>query len=104
MKEIYTIYRICDKWYLLHGEGIIINKLFYCLSCKRVINNEQSCEYCKSEEINELLVGVPVNVIGDKLKGKVFKIKDGVVSIILKDASKNKLIKEYEASKLKKVL
>jgi preprotein translocase subunit YajC len=81
-----------------------MSKLFYCTSCKRVINNEQCCEYCKCEEINELAVGAPVNVIGNKLKGKVLKIKDGIVRIIIRDASKNKLVKEYEASKLTKVL
>jgi len=81
-----------------------MSKLFYCLACKRVINNKENCEYCKSEETNELVLGAPVNVIGNKLKGKVFKISEGMVSIIVRDAANKKLVKEYEASKLKKVL
>ena len=81
-----------------------MSKLFYCKSCKRVISNEQCCEYCKSEEIKELVEGAPINVIGGKLKGKVLKITDQMVRVILLDASNNKLVKEYEASKLKKVI
>jgi hypothetical protein len=81
-----------------------MSKLFYCTSCKRVVNNEQCCEYCKCEETNELVVGAPVNIIGNKLKGKVLKITGEIVRIIIRDASNNKLVKEYEASKLTKII
>ena len=101
MSAAYSYYKALTAG---NKEVCIMSKLFYCTSCKRVINNEQSCDYCKCEEINELWVGTPVNVIGNKLKGKVLKISDGIVKIIVRDASNKKLVKEYAASKLKKVL
>jgi len=81
-----------------------MNKLYYCLECKRVIKSSEACDYCKSENVNELVVGAPVNVIGQKLKGKVLKIDNDIVRILVRDQSNNKLIKEFEPAKLNKVL
>jgi len=85
-------------------EGFIMSKLYYCLECKRVIKNPETCDYCKSKEVNELVVGAPVNVIGQKLKGKVLKIDNDIVRLLVRDQSNNKLVKEFEPSKLNKVL
>ena len=81
-----------------------MSKLYYCMECKRVIKNAEVCDYCKAETINELVVGAPVNVIGEKLKGKVLKIDNDVVRLLIRDQSNNKLIKEFAASKLNKIL
>ena len=81
-----------------------MSKLYYCLDCKRIFRNAEVCDYCKSEEVNELVVGASVNVIGQKLKGKVLKINDDVVRILVRDQSNSKLVKEFEPSKLNKVL
>lgn len=81
-----------------------MSKLYYCLECKRVIKNPEVCDYCKADTINELVVGAPVSVIGQKLKGKVLKIDNDLVRLLVRDESKNKLIKEFEPSKLKKVI
>jgi preprotein translocase subunit YajC len=81
-----------------------MNKLYYCNECRRVITSSENCNYCNSSYIDELAVGAPVNVIGTKLKGKVLKVKDNTVRILIKDEGNNKMIREYDGQKLRKVL
>lgn len=81
-----------------------MDKLYYCTDCKRVFGEASQCEYCSCSSIKELNVGVPVNVIGTKLKGKVLKIKAGKVKLLIKDENKDMYIKEFEAEKLRKVI
>lgn len=81
-----------------------MERLYYCSECKRVITSEGKCDYCNSKDVKELMLKTPVNVIGTKTKGKVLKIKNGKINLIIKDEANNKLVKEYEANQLKKVL
>ncbi|WP_315119600.1 hypothetical protein [uncultured Clostridium sp.] len=81
-----------------------MGKLFYCTECKRVINSGEKCNYCNGENIKDLSYGTPVNVIGTKTKGRVLKIKDNVVRLLVRDEYNNKFIKEYESGQLRKVL
>lgn len=81
-----------------------MDKLYYCADCKRIINDEKVCSYCKGENIEKLSIGAPVSVIENKQKGKVLKIKDGIVRLLIRTDSNEKFIKEYEANKLRKVL
>lgn len=81
-----------------------MNKLYYCNECKRVVKSSENCNYCNGNLIDELVDGTPVNVIGTKLKGKVLKIKDNTVRLLIKDEGNNRLIREYEVEKLRKVL
>lgn len=81
-----------------------MNKLFYCKDCLRVVREDGVCTHCKGQNLKELVVGAPVNILGSKLKGKVLKIKDGVARILITDETKNKYIKEFDADKLKKVI
>ncbi|KAJ50573.1 hypothetical protein BD780_002737 [Clostridium tetanomorphum] len=81
-----------------------MGKLYYCSECKRVLKDNEKCEYCNAESIKELNYGTPVNVIGSKLKGKVLKIKDNMVRLIIRDENNSKFIKEYELEKLRKIL
>lgn len=85
-------------------EELWMANLFYCNKCKRVINNETQCNYCGDMEINRLLQGTSVNIIGTKEKGKVFKISDETVKVIIIDAAKNKIIREYRVEQLKKII
>lgn len=78
--------------------------LFYCVNCKRVITNDTQCDYCGDKQINKLLQGTSVNVIGTKEKGKVFKISGEAVKIIVIDLAKNKVLREYKAEQLKKIV
>lgn len=78
--------------------------LFYCKKCKKVIVSEALCEYCGSSEVNRLLQGTSVNIIGTKEKGKILKVCDELVKVIVIDVAKNKLVREYKPSQLKKII
>jgi hypothetical protein len=81
-----------------------MSKLYYCGECKRVITSSENCSYCSGSLINELSVGAAVNIIGTKLKGKVLRIKDNSARLLIRDEGNNKLIREYEGDKLRKVI
>lgn len=81
-----------------------MRKVYYCVQCKRLTTNEDKCNYCNGDHIKEVLQGCPVNVIGTKQKGKVLKIEEDKIKLIVIDEAKNKLIKEYKVEDLKKVL
>lgn len=81
-----------------------MDKLFYCTNCLRVVKENDTCSYCKGKDLKELDVNAPVNVIDSKLKGKVLKIKDGSVRLLIRDGSNNKFIKEYKNEEIRKIL
>ncbi len=81
-----------------------MDRVYYCKECKRVIENDKVCDYCKSDNLKQLTIKAPVNVIGTKIKGKVLKIKDGKVNILVKNESNDKVLKEYDPEQLKKLL
>jgi len=66
--------------------------------------NENSCEFCGSDNIRELKKNAPINVIGTKLKGRVLKIKDGNATLIMNTESNERMLKEYDLKELKKIL
>lgn len=70
----------------------------------RVIKEETNCSYCNSQDVKELVVGAPVNVLGSKLKGKVLRINDGGARLLIRDETNNRFVKEYEAEHMKKIL
>ncbi len=78
--------------------------LFYCKNCKRVIASETQCDYCGNTGMNRLMQGTSVNIIGTKEKGKIFKTGDEIVKVIIIDAAKNKVIREYKAQQLRKII
>lgn len=78
--------------------------MFYCTSCKRIVKNEGVCEFCSNVDLRELKLDAPVNVIGTKLKGRVLKVTDDKVRLVIRDDANNKFIKEYSYKELKKVL
>lgn len=79
-------------------------KVYYCVNCKRIIGNSEICDYCKSSDIKEVNMKSPVNVIGTKVKGRIFKVKDGTVDLLIRDEYNNKMIKEFNIKELKKIL
>ena len=81
-----------------------MKRLNYCLVCQRVFTSENSCEYCNSNNIKELKRGKAVNIIGSKDKASYLKYKEGKVSVIVYAENKQKFIKEYDISKIKKIL
>lgn len=81
-----------------------MGKLYFCVECRRVLKEDGACGYCNSSETQELKVGSPVNVIGTKEKGKVIKVKDNKARLLIRTESNDKVIREYDYNKLKKVL
>lgn len=81
-----------------------MSKLFYCASCRRVFEGGESCIYCEGKDIKELLKNSPVNILGTKLKGRILKMDNNVVRVLLVNENKERLIKEYEANQLKKII
>lgn len=79
-------------------------KLYYCLDCRRVFNSDANCQYCGSEKLKELKKDSPVSIIGTKQKGKVFKIQEGEVKILIISESKERVIRDYKSEKLKKII
>lgn len=79
-------------------------KLYYCPECRKIGKNESNCFSCSNEVVNALKVDAPVNVIGTKQKGRVFKIKDDHVSLIIRTQGNEKIIKNYSHEELQKVI
>lgn len=81
-----------------------MSKYFYCKDCLNIVSNPQKCEKCEMDNLKELKVGAPVNVIGTKTKGKVFQMKKDIIKLIIITESKERVIKEYKPEQLKKLL
>jgi hypothetical protein len=81
-----------------------MDKLNYCLDCRRISVQDGKCAYCSSENIRELAKNAPVNVIGSKLKGRVLNSKQGMVQVLFAEQGNTKTMREYEPSKIRKVL
>jgi hypothetical protein len=76
----------------------------YCQDCKRIFSASTACPFCQSVNVDELNVKAPVNVLGTKVKGRVFKLSNEGIQVLIVDEQRNKSIKEFAASKLRKVL
>lgn len=76
----------------------------FCMDCRRVGDYEETCTYCQSDDIKKLKVKTPVNVIGTKIKGRVFNVKEDIINILCVGDGKSKQIREYEANRLRKIL
>lgn len=79
--------------------------LVYCLNCKRIFNPQDNCPYCNNDKVKNLDIATSVNIIGTKLKGKVLRIKNDSVSLlIIRPDTKERYIKDYNAEKLRKII
>ncbi|WP_040210765.1 hypothetical protein [Clostridium polynesiense] len=81
-----------------------MHKLYYCADCKRVFGKEDKCEYCESSNVREMKKDSPVNILGTKQKGRVLKIEEDSARLLLINEAKERYVKDYKASDLKKVL
>ncbi|SFB16738.1 hypothetical protein [Clostridium frigidicarnis] len=82
-----------------------MKRLLYCLNCKKIFPHQDNCPYCNNDKVKNLDIATSVNVIGTKLKGKVLRIKDNSVSLLITNPdTKDKYIKDYTSEKLKKIL
>jgi hypothetical protein len=81
-----------------------MEKYQYCQDCKRIFSASSTCPFCQSANVNELNVKAPVNVLGTKVKGRVYKLSKEAIQVLIVDEQQNKSVKEFSASKLRKVL
>ena len=78
--------------------------LNYCLSCAQIFDDkEEFCPHCESIHFSVLKKNAPVNVIGSKVKGKFFKSVNENALLIVINADKEKILKEYPIKNLKKI-
>lgn len=75
----------------------------YCKQCRRVFREDGNCPYCESSG-KAMKKNSPVNVIGTKIKGNIFKVKEESISVIITLEDKTKVIKEYSIEKLRKII
>jgi len=76
----------------------------YCEDCKRIFPVKSNCPFCESTKVSELYLKAPVNILGTKVKGRVFKLAPDVIKVLIVDEGQNKSIRDFDASKLKKIL
>ncbi|MEG0306779.1 MAG: hypothetical protein RR636_02465 [Clostridium sp.] len=81
-----------------------MNKFFYCVNCKAIINEGDVCPCCKESYIKELEKGTSVSVIGQKIKGKIFRTNEDSAEVIIIAPNKERIIKEYSIKELRKIL
>lgn len=81
-----------------------MERLMYCVDCQRIFASSNNCEYCHSYNIRELRRGTSINVLGTKIKGKVYNYKNNLVSVILLTEDHQRVIKVYDTKKIKKIL
>lgn len=78
--------------------------LNYCANCSRVFDaKEDFCPHCENIHFSELKKNAPVNVIGTKVKGRIFKILGEIALLIVITENKEKLLKEYPIKELRKI-
>ncbi|MGL4989570.1 MAG: hypothetical protein ACRC57_00150 [Sarcina sp.] len=80
--------------------------LYYCTKCARISNTTDtlSCPYCEDSPILQLKKNSPVNVLGSKIKGRLFKELQNTALLIIVTENKEKLLKEYPINELKKIV
>lgn len=80
-----------------------MKKVYFCSVCRKVFYEENACACEGENNIKEMKIGTPINVIGTKLKGKVYKIKDNLLEVII-TSNKERSMKEYKFEEVRKVL
>lgn len=78
-------------------------KAYFCKQCRGIFMEGHTCKCALEGSMKELMRGSPVNVIGTKLKGKVYRIKNDGIEVLL-IGNKNRNIKTYSTNQLKKIL
>lgn len=80
-------------------------KLYYCANCKKIQDNDETCNGCQQTKLKELTKGTPVNVIGTKTKGNVYRIyKEDVHLKVINPDTHEVSIKKYPHDQVRKVL
>lgn len=80
-----------------------MSKAYFCNVCREIFMEGNRCHCALEGSMKELMRGAPVNVIGTKLKGKVYRIKNDRIEVLL-TSSKNRSIKTYSVDQIRKIL
>ena len=80
-----------------------MDKVYFCSSCKKIFSEGNGCTCPQENGVKEIRVGTPVNIIGTKLKGKVYRIKNEVLEVLI-TSTKNRMIKTYPLAEVRKIL
>ncbi|WP_053984432.1 hypothetical protein [Niameybacter massiliensis] len=79
-----------------------MKKVYFCNVCRKVFHEENACT-CEANDIKQVKLGTPVNVIGTKLKGKVYRIKNDVLELVI-TSSKDRYIKPCKLEDVRKII
>ncbi|MEF9959221.1 MAG: hypothetical protein RR448_04620 [Niameybacter sp.] len=80
-----------------------MSKVYFCSECRRIFSEENTCDCEKTNGLQEVKLGTPVNVIGTKLKGKVYKIKSDLLEVVI-TSNKNRYIKQCKLEEVRKII
>ena len=79
-----------------------MKKVYFCNVCRKVFYEDSFCT-CGVKDMKELKLGTPVNVMGTKLKGKVYRIKNDHLELVI-TSSKERYIKPYKLEEVRKII
>lgn len=80
-----------------------MNKIYFCNHCRKIFIGDKDCA-CEGENcIHEVKKGTPVNIIGTKTKGKVIRIKEGAVELLIKNRG-NKILRVCKVDEIRKIV
>lgn len=77
---------------------------YYCLQCKRIFLETDKCKYCNCAVIKPVKINSPVNIIGSKLKGKVVKIKNVNLTVMICNEANERSLKDFKINELRKII
>lgn len=80
-----------------------MEKIYFCEACRKIFDEYNQCQCNGEKSIKPMKVGTPVNIIGTKLKGKVYRMRDRELDILI-TSSKNKGIQTYGIDQVRKIL
>lgn len=80
-----------------------MNKIYFCKVCRAVFTEGQECTCQEINGIQEVKKGTPMNIIGTKIKGKVIRIKENAVDLLVRKEN-NKIIRTCKVGEVRKIL
>lgn len=79
-------------------------RYYYCFDCRKIGKSKNECGECKGRSLKELKEGAPINIIGTKQKGRIFKMKEESISILLKNEFNEESIREVSYTEVQKII
>lgn len=80
-----------------------MNKIYFCKVCRAVFTEGKGCNCEGNNSVQEVKKGTPMNIIGTKTKGKVIKIKEDAVDLLIYSHN-NKTIRTCKVDEIRKII